>query len=355
MTPASPCLRTSGNLPHYRRAAVRSVTGAILGLLALPLLAAQAPNWTREVEHAAWKARDSSGETVFKDQLWLMGGWFDSYHEPPRDVWSSADGKSWKLVTAEAPWRHADLPMTTASADRMWMMGGWHNGRLPDASASNQVWSTRDGAKWELVTEHAGWSPRIAAGCEYFNGRLWIVGGVEKYYFGDEKSLKNDVWSSSDGKTWESATDAAPWAPRAYHQVVAFRGKLWVLGGGNYLPGYKAFNDVWSSPDGKNWTQTTERAPWNPRMWFSAVVYRDRLWVLGGWSNNPSLNWNDVWYTENGRDWHQLETKDIWSKRHEQSAYVLHDKIWVAAGNARPLQNDVWSLTLPTDWGKQGK
>ena len=128
-----------------------------------------------------------------------------------------------------------------------------------------------------------------------------------------------------------------------------------MLGGGNYLPGYKAFNDVWSSPDGKNWTQATEHAPWNPRMWFSAVVYRDRLWVLGGWSNNPSLNWNDVWYTENGRDWHQLETKDIWSKRHEQSAYVFQDKIWIAAGNARPLQNDVWSLTLPTDWGKQGK
>ncbi|MEY4939557.1 MAG: hypothetical protein RIQ93_1292 [Verrucomicrobiota bacterium] len=328
------------------------LAGFALLLFVDALVAAEAPNWTKVTENAAWKARDSSGETVFKDQLWLLGGWYDSFHEPPRDVWSSADGKAWKLITEEAPWRHSDLPMTTASPDRLWMMGGWHNGRLPDASASNQVWSSVNGAQWDLVTPHAGWSPRIAAGCDYFDGKIWIVGGIEKYYFGDEKSLKNDVWSSRDGITWQSLTDNAPWSPRAYHQVVAFRGRLWLLGGGNYLPGYKAFNDVWSSADGREWVRVTASAPWHPRMWFSALVYRDRLWVLGGWSNEPSQNWNDVWYTEDGAHWEQLKTEVTWSPRHEHSGYVLADKIFIAGGNARPLQNDVWSLALPSDWGK---
>src|SRR5262245_34022187 len=72
-----------------------------------------APDWVKAGD-APWQARDSQGELVYKDQLWILGGWFDSFKPAPRDVWSSADGKSWKLVTAEAPWRHSDLPMSLA-------------------------------------------------------------------------------------------------------------------------------------------------------------------------------------------------------------------------------------------------
>ena len=49
------------------------------------------PNWVRVTDHAAWKPRDSCGEAVFRDRMWIMGGWFDSYSEPPRDVWSSPE------------------------------------------------------------------------------------------------------------------------------------------------------------------------------------------------------------------------------------------------------------------------
>ena len=131
---------------------------------------------------------------------------------------------------------------------------------------------------------------------------MWILGGTENYYFGDEKSLKNDVWSSADGKEWKQETAHAPWSPRAYHAAVVHDGKLWVIGGGNYVPEYHASNDVWCSSDGVNWEQVTEHAPWSPRLWFSAVVYRDRMWVLGGWSNKPSKNWGDVWYSRDGKD-----------------------------------------------------
>src|SRR5215472_15387662 len=171
-----------------------------------------APDWVKATDKAAWRPRDSSGEVVFKDQLWLLGGWFDSFTAPPRDVWSSPDGKTWKLVTKEAPWKHSDLPMTFVFKDRMWLMGGWFNGRLPGHSAGNEVWSSADGEKWEQVTAKAGWTPRIAAGAVVFKGRMWILGGTEDYYFGDEKSLKNDVWSSTDGKEWKRETAGAPWS-----------------------------------------------------------------------------------------------------------------------------------------------
>src|SRR5687767_1172718 len=78
------------------------------------------PSWTKVTDNAGWRPRDSSGEVTYRGQLWLLGGWFDSFAAPPRDVWSSPDGKSWNLVTEEAPWKHSDLPMTLVFRDKMW-------------------------------------------------------------------------------------------------------------------------------------------------------------------------------------------------------------------------------------------
>lgn len=309
-----------------------------------------APNWVKVADKAGWQPRDSQGEVVYKDRLWVLGGWFNSYAAPPRDVWNSVDGKAWTLVQKEAAWKHSDLPMTLAFADRMWLMGGWYNGRLPGHSASSEVWSSTDGVTWEQATAKAGWTPRLASAAVEFKGRMWILGGIEDYYFGDERSLKNDVWSSADGREWKQATAAAPWAPRAYHQAAVLGGKMYVFGGGNYVPKYQATSDVWSSEDGEHWTQETASASWHPRLWFSSVTYRDRIWVLGGWSNNPSKNWNDVWYTSDGKDWRELKTETIWKERHELSAYVFQDKIWIAGGHAQPLSSEVWSLELRKRW-----
>jgi hypothetical protein len=308
------------------------------------------PDWMQVTAQAEWQPRDSSGEIVFRDQMWILGGWFDSFSPPPRDVWSSADGRTWKRVIEEAPWKHSDLPMTIAFQDQMWLMGGWYNGRLPGHEASNEVWSSTNGTDWEQTTASAGWSPRLAAGIVVHQNRLWILGGTENYYFGDASSLKNDVWSSADGREWRCETANAPWSPRAYHAAVVHDGKIWVMGGGNYVPDYQALNDVWCSEDGVHWEQVTPAAPWNPRLWFSAVTYRDQIWVLGGWSNNPSRNWGDAWYSSDGRQWKRLVSGTNWKERHEHSAFVFRDKIWVAGGHAQPLSNDVWSLELPKGW-----
>jgi hypothetical protein len=109
---------------------------------------------------------------VYRDRLRLLGEWFDSFSPPPRDVWSSPDGRAWSLITPKAPWKHSDLPMTVAVNDRMWLFGGWYNGRLPGHSASNEVWSSSDGRTWEQAIDHAGVSLRLAAGAVAFTGRL---------------------------------------------------------------------------------------------------------------------------------------------------------------------------------------
>jgi len=336
-------------------AMIRSLVASLLSMVCLfsaGLAQAQVkgPDWVKVTEKAGWKERDSQGELVYKDKLWIFGGWFDSFEAPPRDVWNSADGKTWELVSKAAPWIHSDLPMSITFKDKMWTMGGWYNGRLEGHSASNQVWSSTDGVNWDQVTDKAGWSPRIASALVEFKGQMWVLGGTENYYFGDAKSLKNDVWSSPDGKEWKQATAAAPWKPRSYLQAAVLNDKIYVFGGGNYVPTYEAFNDVWSSPDGVNWTEETAKAPWQERLWFSSAVYRDRMWVVGGWRNNPSINLGDVWFSADGKVWEELKSDVIWKERHEHSLFVFQDKLWVAGGHARPLGSDVWTLELPQDF-----
>ena len=122
-----------------------------------------------------------------------------------------------------------------------------------------------------------------------------------------------------------------------------------MFGGGNYTPKYCTTNDVWSSADGVNWTCETSSAPWAPRMWFGAAVYRNRIWVLGGWCKETD-NHGDVWHSADGKNWQRLETKTCWKSRHEHSVLVFKDKLWVFGGHARPLSSEVWSLNLPPDW-----
>ena len=308
-------------------------------------------NWELLTDSPGWQARDSQGEVAFDGKLWLLGGWYESFAAPPRDVWSSSTGVSWDKVTGAAGWKHSDFPMTAVFQDRMVIMGGWTNGRLPDHSASNEVWCSDDGASWQQLTHSAGWSKRLAAGITVFQDKLWILGGTEDYYFGDASSLKNDVWCTSDGVEWECVSESAPWAPRGYLRAVTLGDRMFVLGGGSYVfdgdepgnpTGYIAHNDVWSSTDGQHWEEATSSAPWHPRIWFSSVAWRDRLWVIGGWSSEglpgsddqaivpvdaPNVqrstgyslsadagrnwNWGDVWYSEDGKEWYSWSQEAI--------------------------------------------
>lgn len=321
----------------------------LLAILPPPLLAQETPAWKLETV-APWRARDSQAEYVFAGRLWILGGWFRSDEAPPRDLWSSPDGTEWTRAVEAVPMLHTDLPMNAVFNGRMWMLGGWYNGRLPGHSASNEVWFSRNGTDWESATTSAPWSPRLAGAALEFRDRLWVLGGTEDYYFGTDASLRNDVWSSSDGREWRLETAEAPWPPRAYHQAVVLGDRIYLLGGGNYVPEYQARNDVWSSPDGVEWTLETADAPWAPRLWFSAVAYRNRLWVLGGWSKEDD-NYGDVWHSADGRNWERLETTLSWKARHEHSALVFRDRLWILGGHARPLSSEVWSLELPPDFG----
>jgi hypothetical protein len=306
----------------------------------------QGPDWVLVNPEAAWQARDSQGEFVFDDHLWILGGWFTPQVPNPRDVWKSPDGKQWTRTVEVAPWEHSDLSAAMVHRGKMWFMGGR---KLPGAENSNKVWSSTDGAQWALETDNPGWCPRVSPSFCVFRDRMWLMGGTENFYDDNDQTLKHDVWSTADGKQWKLETPAAAWPQRTHAQALVFDGKMWIMGGGRWHPETVPLNDVWCSEDGVSWTQVTAAAPWEPRMWFSAVVYRDCLWVLGGWSKTHG-NFGDVWYTRDGQHWTELKSNVIWKSRHEHSAVLFQDKIWLYGGHAEPLNSEVWTLELPRDW-----
>lgn len=306
----------------------------------------EGPAWEPVTESAGWSPRDSAGEVVFKDAMWILGGWVGVNDPNPRDVWTSSDGIRWNCVQPEAPWLHSDLPMVYTFQDRIWIMGGR---RVPGKENSNSVWSSADGVHWDLVSPSAGWTPRMASGHVVFDGKMWVLGGTEDFYDGNSATLHNDIWTTEDGITWREVIPHAPWTSRAFHQAIVFKGKLWVIGGGSWLPTNDLARDVWCSDNGSEWTLVTDNPPWDGRIWFSLLVYRDHLWLLGGWSKEHG-NFNDVWFTDDGYTWKRLESPTIWNPRHEQSGFVFHDKLWIMGGHAYPLNNEVWTLSLPETW-----
>jgi hypothetical protein len=87
------------------------------------------------------------------------------------------------------------------------------------------------------------------------------------------------------GASWYNATDAAAFMVRTRHTSAVFNGgggeRMWVIGG--YAPlSATYYNDTWSSADGTTWTPGTTNAGFLARAGHSSAVFRDRLWVIGG-------------------------------------------------------------------------
>lgn len=314
--------------------------------------------WTCVTRKARFAPRDGAGALVFRERMWLIGGW--NPRDPrnfPREcnneVWSSADGALWRLEKANtflsgafdprADWEGRHTAGYAIHRDRMWIIGG----DPLQGHYQNDVWSSDDGRAWRLETGDVPWGPRVLHYTVAFDGRLWVMGGqtLPQFAPAPERFLA-DVWSSADGVTWTEHEVIPPaWSPRGMIGGAAVhRGRMWILGGGAYdtpgRPDRSFHNDVWSSADGARWTRHLEHAPWPARQYHDVAVFDDRLWVMEGW-NPDGGNRNDVWHSADGETWHELPDTP-WPPRHAASLFVHNDSLWVVAGNN--LTSDVWRL-----------
>ncbi len=122
---------------------------------------------------------------------------------------------------------------------------------------------------------------------------MWVIGGSKH----SDNSL-SDIWNTTNGIDWEVISDYNLWDYRKGHQVLVYNNRLWIMGGYNYI--YKSkhyYNDIWHSEDGINWYQVLSSSHWYGRVGFGAVVFKDDIYVMGGYNSNLSVD--DVWKTNN--------------------------------------------------------
>lgn len=306
------------------------------------------PVWEKISDHAPWRPRDSAGELVFKDRIWLFGGYVP---ETVSDVWSTPDGCQWT--------QHRDVP-SSVGVDIPVVLD--FKGKIYVFDVAGVLYSTTDGRDWEQVTEQSPFLGRRHMGGAVFQNKMWVMGGVK------DKTLYNDVWSSEDGVNWELEIEHAPWCKRQInHTILVYKDKMWLLGGGvmgsSYFP-FVAYNDVWCTSDGVNWERKTANAPWRARIWGSTVVYKNRMWIMAGYHSEPeSRHFGDVWYSADGIEWIEFKqhandwkkecgdvpvsiSAPVWEDRHESSVAILNDTLYLMGGMIWPLKNDVWKLKI---------
>ncbi|MBI4559568.1 MAG: DUF1565 domain-containing protein [Candidatus Hydrogenedentes bacterium] len=303
-------------------------------------------NWTQVTASAPWAARDSRAAAVFAGKIWILGGNSDLGGNL-NDIWSSADGSNWTQDTTAAPWSARRGHAAVVHDNKLWIIGGDSNGQ-----SLTDVWSSPDGANWTQVTDAVPWTGRYSHTSLSLNGQLWLMGG---FIGGDSMQMSSEIWSSPDGLNWTQVLIRAPWAPRAWHTGAIFDSKLWVIGGGG---GILAFNDAWSSPDGTNWTQTVATPPWGPRLGHSTSAHNNRLWVLGGIGGDFDGGGQapaDVWSSSDGGNWQQDTAAAPWTARYFHSSAAFDGKLWIlggapASGGGTTVLDDIWFSSDGVAW-----
>src|SRR5690606_19912316 len=267
----------------------------------------------------------------------------------------------WKqiLKNEEAPFLRVDGHQLIVFKDKLWLLGGWlgkydHDKasfKLGNSHWTSQVWCTSDGENWESKGD-APWAGRHGFGCVVFDDKIWVIGGDQH----------TDVWNSEDGVHWNKVLDEVPWGERYFPYIVSFKGKIWVMGGihidfsaGNELR--EKYNDVWSTVDGINWVREVEFVRWMPRGLISgSAILNDELYLYGG-SVLYSYAFNDVWKTNNGIDWTKVISHAPWSPRQWNSIANSKDNLWVMAGDYDvrndTMLNDVWYSPDGEFWTEQ--
>ena len=309
---------------------------------------------------AAFAPRDGVGALVFKDRMWLLGGWNprDKEHFPQtctNDVWSSTDGADWTLelpntygtdaFDPERDWEGRHTAGYVVYQGKMWIVGGdpLQGHYQPD------VWNSEDGKAWRHVNrgQPVPWGPRVLHHTFVLHDKIWIIGGQTLPQFAPaDEAFYHDVWCTTDGVNWEEVEMTAPFAPRRgmIGGSAILNGRVWLLGGGTYetpeLPHYVYNNGVWSSADCVNWERHTAAAPWCGRVYHDVAAFDDRLWVMEG-QGHLGRNVKDVWHSADGANWFEVPDTP-WRERHAASVFVYRDALWMVAGNN--MESDVWKL-----------
>lgn len=159
---------------------------------------------------------------------------------------------------------------------------------------------------------------------------------------------------------WTRVTEQAAFAARDGAGALVFQDKMWLLGGWNphnkeYFP-HVCNSEVWTSTDGAHW-KLCAYADWEGRHTAGYAVHNDRMWVVGGDPIQGHYQ-DDVWSSPDGVSWEQATKQVPWGPRVLHHTVAFNNKLWVMGGQTLPpfapqeehFYKDVWCSEDGAKW-----
>jgi hypothetical protein len=192
-------------------------------------------------------------------------------------------------------------------------------------------WVSKDGKNWTKTDlANIGLNSAYQKFVE-FNGAIYALGALQGNYLSFQLSTK--ISRTIDFKTWETVAEKSNLPNRIFYGAVVFKDKIWLAGG---FDGKNYHNDIWNSADGANWQRGAEKTAWTPRNIRKLFVFNDRIWFIGGGvidgekTDNPNSE-KEVWSSADGVNW--TEVKINAPRKLSGTPVVFDDKLWLIGGN----------------------
>lgn len=200
-----------------------------------------------------------------------------------------------------------------------------------DLLALNQGgWLSKDGKTWtKTALPESGLNSAYQQYVQ-FRGAIYALGAMSGNY--ENFTINTKILRTTDGKTWEIVAEKSNLPQRVFYGAIVFKDKIRLFGG---FDGKNYHNDVWNSTDGVNWTRAAEKTAWSPRMVGTMIFFKDKIWIFGGGviDGEKEINPNsrkEVWSSTDGINW-KLET----DRKTERGGtpIVFDGKLWSIGAN----------------------
>ena len=263
--------------------------------------------------------------------------------------WLSKDGKNWTKTALPESGLNSAYQKFVQFNGAIYALGAIQGNYL-DFKLSTKISRTRDGKKWEVLSEKSNLPERVFYGAVVFKDKIRLAGGF------DGKRYYNDVWSSTDGVNWTRTAEKTNWSPRNVTRIFVFKNKLWIIGGG-VIDGEKTDNpnsesEIWTSEDGIDWTKFENGAA--HKIGGTPVVFDDKLWLVGANRNDGFAS--GVLFSEDGMNWQEQPAP--WSPRGAVAVWIFDNKLFMTGGKYSFTEkgeikfvysNDVWAMSKKTE------
>lgn len=251
---------------------------------------------------------------------------------------ANACGDRREAAARYSPTATSTMYVWTEIAERAGFPGAYN---FPVFVVRGEMWAFHPEGNWRSNDGGRTWTrtelPLAGLNSAYqkyvqFGDWIYALGAMEGNY--TNMRLSSSIRRTRDFKHWETLATESNLPARVFYGAVVLKDKIWLMGG---YDGKRYYNDVWNSADGVHWQRVTERAAWSPRNASGGVVvFKDRLFLMGGGVIDGEQNPNpraghEIWSSADGISWTLVtdRTPRGWGG----TPVVFDGKLWLVGAN----------------------